>query len=154
MSSSPCQTARVPELCPLAGAQELIHILSGVHGIVPTTEDLVWNEVELPHFCIGDLDPGVIVLRDEVGVDAEAGFRFGGTDEMEDLLDIGEGFSGPVFADLAEQAVLDGIPFGSTRWIVAHGNDETERRADRVLNGFPPDAGARSVTSSAISQNE
>src|ERR1039457_5305275 len=81
-------------------------------------------------------------------------FFFGGTDELEDLVEVGEGFASPVFADLAEQSVLDGIPLGSARWIVADGNDETERSADRVLNRFPPGAASRAVTASAVSQDE
>src|ERR1035437_943096 len=138
----------------LAGAQNLVHILSGAHGIVPTTEHFVGNEVELTHFRVGDLDSGVVVLWDEIRIDGKAGFRFGGTDELEDLVDVGEGFASPVFADWAEQAVLDGIPLGSARGIVADGNRETERSADCVLNRFPPGAASRAVTSSAVSQDE
>ena len=80
--------------------------------------------------------------------------RFGGTDELEDLVDVGEGFASPVFADLAEQAVLDGIPLGSAGWIVTDGNDEAERSADGVLKRFPPGAASWAVTASAISQDE
>ena len=65
-----------------------------------------------------------------------------------------KGFSAPVLADLPEQAVLDGIPFGSARWIVTDGNDETEGSAHCVLKRFPPDAGARAVTSAAVRQDE
>jgi hypothetical protein len=114
----------------------------------------VGNEVELTHFRVWDLDSGFVVLWDEVGADREAGFRFGGTDKIEDLVDVGEEFASPVFADLAEQAVLDGIPLGSARRIVADGNDETEGSADCVLKRFPPDAGARAVTSAAVGQDE
>ena len=104
----------------------------------------------MTHFRVWDLDSGVVVLWDEVGADSEAGFRFGGTDELEDLVDVGEGFASPVFADFAEQAVLDGIPLGSAGWIVTDGNNETERSADGVLKRFPPDAAARAVTSAAV----
>ena len=107
----------------LVGAQELVHILHGVYGVVPTTERLVGNQVELTHFRVGDLDSGVIVLRDEVGIDGEAGLGFGSADEVENLFDVGEGFASPISADLAEQAMLDGIPLGSARGIVADGND-------------------------------
>ena len=34
----------------LVGAQELVHILTGAYGVVPTTKHLVGNEVELTHF--------------------------------------------------------------------------------------------------------
>ena len=36
----------------------------------------------------------------------------------------------------------------------ADGDDDTERRADCVLNRFPPGAASRTVTSSAVSQDE
>jgi len=101
----------------------------------------VGNEVELAHFRVGDLDSGFVVLWDEVGSDSEAGFRFGGTDELEDLVDVGEGFASPVFADLAEEAVLDGIPLGSAGRLMADGNGEPQRSANGVLKRFPPGAG-------------
>ena len=110
------------------------------------------NKVELTHFRVWDLDSGFVVLWDEVGTDSKAGFRFGGTDELEDLVDVGEGFASPVFADFAEQAVLDGIPLGSAGWIVTDGNDETERRADCVLKRFPPDAAASPLAGARTSR--
>src|ERR1035437_5498886 len=36
----------------LAGAQELVHILSGAYGIVPAPEHFVGSEVELTHFRV------------------------------------------------------------------------------------------------------
>ncbi len=47
------------------------------------------------------------------GGDDEAGFRRGGADEVESLVDVGQRLAGPVSTDLAEQSVFDGIPFGS-----------------------------------------
>ena len=89
-------------LLDLVGAQELVHILRGANGIVPTAEHLVGNEVEPTHFRVGDLDSGFVVLWDEIGTDGEARFRFGGADEIEGLVDVGERFARPVFADLTE----------------------------------------------------
>jgi hypothetical protein len=36
----------------LAGAQQLVHILSGAYGVVPAPEHFVGNEVELTHFRV------------------------------------------------------------------------------------------------------
>jgi len=138
----------------LASAQELVHNLSWVYGVVPATERFVGKEVELTHFCVWDLDSGGVILRDEISVDGKAGFRFGGSDEFEDLADVGERLPSPVLADLAKQTVFDGVPFGSARGIVADGNGEAERSAECVLKRFPPGAATRAVTSSAIRQNE
>ena len=57
---------------------------------------------------------------------------FGGANELENLVEVGEGFAGPVIADLAEQAVLDGIPLGSARWVMTDGDLDAER-IDQLL---------------------
>src|SRR5450759_79803 len=36
----------------LAGAQQLVHILSGAYSVVPAPEHFVGNEVELTHFRV------------------------------------------------------------------------------------------------------
>ena|ERR1035438_1163215 len=139
---------------PLAGAQELVHILSWAYGVVPATEVFVGDEVELTHFRVRDLGSGGVGLRDEISADGKSGCGFGGSDEFENLVDIGERFAYPVLADLAEQTMFDGIPLGSARGIVADRNGEAERSAECILNRFPPGAASRTVTSSAIRQDE
>src|ERR1035438_4033241 len=139
---------------PLAGAQELVHILSWAYGVVPATELFVGDEVELTHFRVRDLGSGGVGIREEIGADGKAGFRFGGSDEVENLVDIGERFACPVLADLAEQTMFDGIPLRSARGIVADGNGEAERSTECILKRFPPGAASRAVASSAIRQDE
>ena len=71
------------------------------------------HEVEEPHFFVSDSDPLDVEVCDQLCGDDEAGFRRGGADEVESLVDVGERLAGPVSTDLAEQSVFDGIPFGS-----------------------------------------
>ncbi|HEY6373206.1 MAG TPA: hypothetical protein VIX37_21705, partial [Candidatus Sulfotelmatobacter sp.] len=57
----------------------------------------------------------------EVSVDGQAGSSCGGANEAEDLRIAVERFASPVLGDLREEAMLDGVPFGSTRGIVGDG---------------------------------
>ncbi len=62
-----------------------------------------------------------IVATVEVSVDRQAGSSCGGANEAEDLLIAVERFASPVLGDLREEAMLDGVPFGSTRGVVGDG---------------------------------
>lgn len=68
---------------------------------------------------------GWIVATVEVGGDRQTGLRAGGANEAEDLLVAIERFTGPVFGDLREETMLDGVPFGSTCWVVGDGEGQT-----------------------------
>lgn len=70
-------------------------------------------------FCAGG-----IVATVEVGRDGEAGLSSSGANEAEDLLVTVERFTGPVLGDLREETMLDGVPFGSTRWVVSDGEGQ------------------------------
>ena len=65
-----------------------------------------------------------IVLSVEVSRDCESGSGAGVADEIEDFWVAVEGLGSPVFGDFGEQAVLDGIPFGSASRIVSNGHGE------------------------------
>lgn len=93
----------------------------------------MFSEVQLKHCGGGDLDSGVVVLWDQIGVDGEAGVGFGGADELEDFLHVSDGLASPVLADLAEPGVLNRIPLGSAGRVTAHGDGETERTVDPTL---------------------
>jgi hypothetical protein len=64
---------------------------------------------------------GWIVVTVKVSGNGQAGSGFGGANEAEDLLVAVERLAGPVFGDLREEAVLDGVPFGSARRVVGDG---------------------------------
>ena len=114
----------------------------------------MWDEVELEHFRVGDSGSLVVVFGDELGGDDEAGFRRRSADEIEGFVDVGERLAGPVSADLAEEAVFDGIPLGRTGRVMADGHLETQRSADGVLKGFFPGTAAGTVAATAISQDK
>ena len=80
---------------------------------------------------------GQIVPTVEMSTDRHAGLSSGGTNEVKDLVIAVEGFASPVFGDLGEQTMLDGIPFGSTCGVVSDGSRDAERVAQLSLDfGF------------------
>jgi hypothetical protein len=138
----------------LVTGQQLVHNLFGMQSVIPATESVVREEVELAHFCVSNFDPLVVGVGDQLGGDDEAGFRRGGADEIESLVNVGEGLASPVSADLAEQTVLDGIPLGNAWRVMADGDGETQRNADGFLDRLFPGAATGAIASSAISQYE
>jgi hypothetical protein len=63
----------------------------------------------------------------EVSSDRQAGLSSGRSNEVQNLLVAFEWFACPVLGDFLEEAVLNGIPFGSARWVVGDGKSQTER---------------------------
>jgi hypothetical protein len=72
---------------------------------------------------------GWIVATVEVSGDRETGLSSGGANEAEDLLVAIERFAGPVFGDLREETMLDGVPFRSARRVVGDGERQAEESA-------------------------
>ncbi len=64
---------------------------------------------------------GWIVAAVQVGGDRQTGLSSSGANKAEDLLIAVERFTGPVLGDLREETMLDGVPFGSARWVVGNG---------------------------------
>ena len=95
-----------------------------------------------------------IVATVEMCGDGKAGSSSGGADEAENLLIAIERLAGPVFGDFREQAVLDGIPFGSTGWIVGNGEGEAEGVGQlRLEFGFPGTA-TTAIAAAGVAQNQ
>src|SRR5262245_17124212 len=84
----------------------------------------------------------------------KAGSSSGGADEAEELLIAIERLAGPVFGDLREEAVLDGIPFRSTGWIVGNGEGQAEGVGQlRLEFGFPGTA-TTAIAAAGAAQNQ
>src|SRR5450755_1877100 len=75
-------------------------------------------------------------------------------DEVEDFGVTVERFGGPVFGDFGEQAVLDGIPFGSAGGVVSNGYCEPKAVAELGLKFGLPGAGPATVTTAGIGKDE
>ena len=60
----------------------------------------------------------------------------------------------PSFADLTEQAMLDGIPFGGTGWVVRNGDPQPQAIAQLPLKFLLPGAAPGPIAAAGIGQNE
>ena len=84
------------------------------------------------------LHAGRIVAAIQMRGDRQTRLGSGGADEAEDLLVAVEWLTRPVFGDLREKAMLDGVPLGSARRIVGHGEGEATGIGELDLEfGFP-----------------
>lgn len=111
-------------------------------------------EAELADFIWVRRNAGVVVSAIEVGGDSQAGLSLGRAHEVENLLVAVEGFARPVFRDLGEEAVLNGIPFRGAGWVVGDGDGETEVIREPGLDfGFPGPAAA-TIASAGVGQDE
>ena len=90
----------------------------------------------------------------EVSRDCETGSDAGVADEVEDFGITVKRFRGPVFRNLGEQAVLDGIPFGSAGGVMSNGDGEPKTVAEVALKFGFPGAGSATVAATSIGQDE
>ena len=84
----------------------------------------------------------------------QAGLSAGSANEFEHLLVAVKGLGSPVFGDLGEQAVLDGIPLGGTGRIMSNGGGNAEPIAYLCLDFRLPGPGGATVTAAGVCQNQ
>ena len=94
------------------------------------------------------------MLAVQVSRDCETGSGARVADEVENFGVAIKRFRGPVFGNLGEQAVLDGIPFGSAGGVVSNGYCEPKAVAELGLKFGFPGAGAATVTAAGIGKDE
>jgi len=90
----------------------------------------------------------------EVSRDCETGSGARVADEVEDFGVAIQRFRGPVFGNLGEQAVLDGIPFGSAGGVVGNGYCEPKAVAELGLQFGFPGASPAAVAAASIGEDE
>ena len=114
----------------------------------------MWPDAKGLKLLRGRLCAGGIVATVEMCGDRKAGSSSGGADETEDLRIAIERLAGPVFRDLREEAVLDGIPFGSAGWVVGNGEGQPEGICQlRLEFGFPGTA-TTAIAAAGVAQDE
>ena len=101
-----------------------------------------------------DLDACWVESGVQVSSHLQAGSGCGGADKFQGLLITVQGLGCPIPADLTEQTMLDGIPFGGTGRVVRDGDDESEAIAQLPLNLLLPGTTLRAITATGISQDE
>ena len=90
----------------------------------PVRMERVAADVEGLHLRVADLDAHFVGPLVERAFDFQAGFGRCRADQFDHGDPIGERPAAPVLRDVAEQAVLDAVPFGRARWIVVNVDDE------------------------------
>ena len=114
----------------------------------------MWPDAKGLKLLRGRLCAGGIVATVEMCGDRKAGSSSGGADETEDLRIAIERLAGPVFRDLREEAVLDGIPFGSAGWVVGNGEGQAEDVGQlRLEFGFSGTA-TTAIGAAGVAQNQ
>ena len=73
---------------------------------------------------VGYFDAVRVFLVDQLCGHAQPGVGGGGADVVEDRPVAAQRVAGPVLADLAEQAMVDGVPLGGAAGVVTDGNGE------------------------------
>ena len=126
----------------------------GVDGVVAIGLDLVGIEVEPLHLAIGDPDALGVLFLHQVSAHGEAGGGAGGTKVLQDQLIAFEGAALPVLADLAEEAVLDGVPLRGTGRVVADGDDELVDVAEAGLEPVLEGAAAGAVAAASVCEDQ
>jgi len=97
---------------------------------------------------------GRIVATVEVSGNRQAGLSSGGADEVQDLLMAVEWFASPVFGDLGEETVLNGIPLGSASRVMGNGESQPERIGQLRLEFSFPSAATIAVAAAGVAQYE
>ena len=90
----------------------------------------------------------------EVSRDCETGSGARVADEVENFGVAIKRFRGPVFGNLGEQAVLDGIPFGSPSGVMSNGYCEPKAVAELALQFRFPSVGTATIAAAGIGQDE
>ena len=103
---------------------------------------------------VGYLDAGGVLLFDKLGDDRQAGVGRGGADVVEDRLIVGQWDTGPVLADLTEQAMIDRIPLGGAAGVVTDGDLEAMRVDEACLESILEAANARRVAATGVGEHQ
>jgi hypothetical protein len=100
------------------------------------------------------LDLERVVFPVQIGSNFEPGDCGGLADELEGLVVAGERLSGPVLADLTEQAALDGVVLGGAGGIVGNGDGQSEIIAEALLDLILPGATCGGIAAPGVGQDQ
>ena len=126
----------------------------GRDGVVPFWQNTVRSNGELTEFGLCGLDAGWVDGGIQLCGHFQTGSCFGGADELECFFVTVQGLGGPVPADLAEQAVLDRIPFGGTGRVVTKRDAQAQAITQLTLDLLLPGSTLCAVTASSVGQDE
>lgn len=114
----------------------------------------MWDEREEAHLGVGDFLGRGKKAFDQAAGHTQPGFGFGLPHGANDGVEAHQGLTSPVFANLTEEAVFDGIPLGGTGGVMTDG-DLDSKRVNELFLKFPlpgPDPGT--VAAAAVGQDQ
>ena len=82
--------------------------------------------IERVDISLGGFDTGLINLGDKMGLNGQTRLGFSLTKQVEQPLKRQKRATFPGFADFTENAVLDRVPFGGARRVMADGDGKAE----------------------------
>ena len=103
---------------------------------------------------VGYFDALRVFLVDQLCGHAQPGVCGGGTDVVKDRLVAAQRVAGPVLADLAEQAMVDGVPLGGAAGVVTNGDLEVVRINEAGLECILEAADARRVAAAGVGEHQ
>ncbi len=110
---------------------------AGRDSVIPSWTDRTTREINRVALFVGNLAALVEEIVEEECFDSQTGFCGGFLDKGEHSLQRSQRLSGPIDRNLAEEAILDGIVFGSTSWIMANHNGDTQFIGQALEFVFP-----------------
>lgn len=111
-------------------------------------------DIQQVHFFVGRCLTFLVDFGVEFRRHRQSCFGLGGRDVVQSHLVGLERHALPVPADLAEQSMLDGIPFGGPWRIVTDGDAQSVLIAEFLLQIALPDLAARTVGSTRVGEDE
>lgn len=97
----------------------------------------MWAQTYLSKLFSRDGDPGLINGRVQIGLTTKISGRSRGPNKIEDCLVTIQGVASPVGTNQIEHAMLNQVPFGSTRGIMGHRDNQTELIGQTLQADFP-----------------
>ena len=111
-------------------------------------------DVECGHFGVGYLLASRIIARIEDRVHGQASRGLRASNESQHGVPGSQRHAGPVAADLAEQAMLDRVPFRASRWVMAHGHCQPKAIAELDLQAFLPGSSLAAIAAASVGQQQ
>ena len=108
------------------------------------------NQAELAHLFCRDFLTGLKVFGHQMTFDPQTRLGFGVSNQAQDGFVTVQRLPSPVFADFAEEPMLNGIPFGGAGGVMAHDEFQIKSIDDLLLEGIFPRAHPSAIAAAAV----
>ena len=123
-------------------------------GVIPARTDWMTVNVQGLKDILCDPDTFLVLLRIQPGIDRQAGLSGRIANPCQHDLEGAQGFSSPIEADRAEQAVFHRVPLGSTGRVMTDGDFQPQTVCQLLLELLFPQARAIAIAASGVCQDQ